>query len=604
MKMLSALGLLLFFATTATPGTEPGRGAHDAERVAAFARLYGVVRHFHPGDALQEVDWNRFAVYGVQQMQAAPDRQAAGQVLRELFAPIAAGVQVVPAWQALPPAPPVRDPSRILWQHRGYADGVSPYTNYQAKRTHRAGIAASLPVTPTPPGSDYDAPDAVLYPVPEALGRVLDFPLGDGWKARVPLDLAPADALVTPAQRMALDALKARMEQTVPLPGAAALTPAQREADVVVAWNVYRHFYPYWMDVPVDWDAQLLPLLREADRPAERAQQRDLLRHLVALVRDGHGQVLDQKQKRAGLRILIEIVEHQLVVTDSRDPGVKPGDRIIAVDGEPAGRWLARQSRLASGSDQFRPVRAVDELTYGTFGTAIPLRLERDGRHLDITLPYDRTTTSDMRNRVLPPPIAQLRPRVWYVDLARVVRGDLQQQMDQLLYADAVLFDLRRYPKDVAATYDLLGQLIDHDEHARWAHLAFIDGPFQQVAGYDSQGWDLRPQTPRFHGRAVFLAGPNTFSFGDSVLSYVDDERLGLIVGSRTAGTSGDLQSFVTPGGYLLRFSGLRVTRHDGHTPIHLTGTAPDVWAEQSLAGFRAGRDEVIEAALRTIGAR
>jgi C-terminal processing protease CtpA/Prc len=88
------------------------------------------------------------------------------------------------------------------------------------------------------------------------------------------------------------------------------------------------------------------------------------------------------------------------------------------------------------------------------------------------------------------------------------------------------------------------------------------------------------------------------------VLSYVDDEHLGIIVGSRTAGTSGDVQAITTPANYQVRFSGLRVTKHDGHTPIHLVGTAPDVWAVQTIAGFRAGRDEVIERALQVVGAR
>lgn len=604
MNMLrTAVVLLFLFAASAIAGT--AGGVRDAGQVAAFARLYGVVRHFHPGDALQEVDWNRFAIYGVQQVRAAPNRQALGQVLRELFLPIAPGVQIVPQGQPFPPLPPpVADPSRILWQHRGYADGVSPYTNYQAKRTHRAGVAASNPVTPTPPGTDYDAPEAVLYPVPAALGRVVDFPLGEGWKARVPLDLAPADALVTPAQRLALDTLKARMDASVPPPEATPLTPAQREADVLVAWNVYKHFYPYWMDVDVDWDAQLLPLLREADRPATRDEHRDLLRHLVSLVQDGHGQVSDRRQPLGGVYVRVEPIEGQLIIVDSRDPAVKPGDRIVGIAGKPVGRWLDRELRLASGSVQWRPWRAIQELTYGPRGSALPLRLERGGRLVDVTLHYDRVVTSDMSNAVLPAPIAELRPRVWYVDLARVVRDDLQRSMDRLAYADAVLFDMRRYPKDVAATFDLLQQLIDHEEHAKWAHMAFVDGPFQQVSGYDSQGWDLQPMAPRLRGRIVFLAGGGTLSFGDSVLSYVDDEHLGIIVGSRTAGTSGDVQAITTPANYQVRFSGLRVTKHDGHTPIHLVGTAPDVWAVQTIAGFRAGRDEVIERALQVVGAR
>jgi hypothetical protein len=35
----------------------------EIENVAAFARLYSVVRYFYPGDAANELDWNRFAVH-------------------------------------------------------------------------------------------------------------------------------------------------------------------------------------------------------------------------------------------------------------------------------------------------------------------------------------------------------------------------------------------------------------------------------------------------------------------------------------------------------------------------------------------------------------
>lgn len=605
MKILRALGLLLlFFTATGALGEEARRGTRDAERVAAFARLYGVVRHFHPGDALQELDWNRFAVYGVQRMHAAPDHQAAGQALRELFAPIAAGVQVLPERQPYPPLPPpVRDPSRVLWQHLGYADGVSPYSTYQAKRTHRAGIAASYPVTPTPPGSDYDAPEALLYPVPATLGRVVDFPLGDGWKARVPLDLAAADAAVTPAQRIALDALKANLAQAVPAPGTT-LTAAQRQADVLVTWNVLRHFYPYWVDVDTDWDAQLLPRLREANQPADRAQQQDTLRRLIAAAQDGHGQVVDRQLLQLKLPVRIEPVEGRLLVTASLDPAVQAGDRIVAIDGMPAKRWLERRTALAPGSAQWRPWRVMLELLSGPAGNALPLRLERGGQRFDVILHYDHPLSTALSNAVLPAPIVELRPRVWYVDLGRVTRDELQPYMDRLVYADALVFDLRTYPKDDTPAL-VLSRLLDHAEHAKWAFINYVDGPFQQLAGNDGGGgWDLQPEAPRFHGRAVFLSNGNAISFADSVLDYVKEEQLGLIVGSTSAGTSGNIQGVRTPGDYFVRFTGMRVTRHDGHTPIHLIGTVPDVWVTPTIAGLRAGRDEVLERALQVLGAR
>jgi hypothetical protein len=50
-----------------------------------------------------------------------------------------------------------------------------------------------------------------------------------------------------------------------------------------------------------------------------------------------------------------------------------------------------------------------------------------------------------------------------------------------------------------------------------------------------------------------------------------------------------------------VRFTGMRVTRHDG-SPFHLAGVRPTVPVEPTLAGIRAGRDEVLERALATLG--
>src|SRR5688500_15653522 len=43
----------------------------ETEKLAAWARLYGVMRWFHPSDAAQQIDWNRLAVRGVKSTRAA-----------------------------------------------------------------------------------------------------------------------------------------------------------------------------------------------------------------------------------------------------------------------------------------------------------------------------------------------------------------------------------------------------------------------------------------------------------------------------------------------------------------------------------------------------
>jgi C-terminal processing protease CtpA/Prc len=110
---------------------------------------------------------------------------------------------------------------------------------------------------------------------------------------------------------------------------------------------------------------------------------------------------------------------------------------------------------------------------------------------------------------------------------------------------------------------------------------------------WDSEGWDLEPIAPRFRGKVVFLTGPGAISYAESCMGYV--EALGLpIVGGATAGTNGNVREVMLPSGGRYYFTGMKVTRHDG-TRSHLEGIRPTVPVERTLAGVRAGRDEVLE---------
>jgi C-terminal processing protease CtpA/Prc len=84
-------------------------------------------------------------------------------------------------------------------------------------------------------------------------------------------------------------------------------------------------------------------------------------------------------------------------------------------------------------------------------------------------------------------------------------------------------------------------------------------------------------------------------------MGHVADRRLGAIIGSTTAGTNGSVAFFNVPSGFWLEFTGMRVTRHDGRTQHYLAGTTPDIPVVPTIAGLRAGRDEVLERALALI---
>jgi hypothetical protein len=48
----------------------------------------------------------------------------------------------------------------------------------------------------------------------------------------------------------------------------------------------------------------------------------------------------------------------------------------------------------------------------------------------------------------------------------------------------------------------------------------------------------------------------------------------------------------------------MRVTGHDGKAQQHLIGILPDIPLEPTVAGIRAGRDELLERAVKLIADR
>lgn len=73
-----------------------------------------------------------------------------------------------------------------------------------------------------------------------------------------------------------------------------------------------------------------------------------------------------------------------------------------------------------------------------------------------------------------------------------------------------------------------------------------------------------------------------------------------IVVGSTTAGADGNVSSIPLPGGQRAMISGIGVFYPDKR-PTQRIGIVPDLVALPTIAGIRAGRDEVLEAALEHV---
>jgi C-terminal processing protease CtpA/Prc len=163
-----------------------------------------------------------------------------------------------------------------------------------------------------------------------------------------------------------------------------------------------------------------------------------------------------------------------------------------------------------------------------------------------------------------------------------------------------VVFDVRGYPRDRRIVSHLTEDTI-LGFHGLVPWSVYPDRK-RIVAWDDRFRWVLPPRTPRIRGEVVFLTNAAAISFAESVLSMVEADSLGQIVGQATAGANGTVNPFDLPGGFLLAWTGLKVLKPDGRQ-LHRVGIQPTVMVDRSIAAVRGGKDEYLEKALQLIRA-
>ena len=114
------------------------------QNIETFARLYGYARWFHPSDEAQEIDWDKFAVLGVQKVENVKSAEELRDTLFRLFSPIVQGLKIYKSNlpekfnQVLLLSP---DPNAkpVYWQHHGVY--LNEHSNiYKSARVNKSEI--------------------------------------------------------------------------------------------------------------------------------------------------------------------------------------------------------------------------------------------------------------------------------------------------------------------------------------------------------------------------------------------------------------------------------------------------------------------------------
>ena len=136
----------------------------------------------------------------------------------------------------------------------------------------------------------------------------------------------------------------------------------------------------------------------------------------------------------------------------------------------------------------------------------------------------------------------------------------------------------------------------------RFLSEAFVYGREHYRGRLPQRGWQLHldyrvtPRAPVYPGPLVLLGDELTMSTAEQFLVALVDSGRALLVGRRTAGSSGNPVKFRLPGEGVARFSTGDFRRVDG-TSIEGVGLVPHVPVVYTVEDFRTGHDPDLEAA-------
>jgi C-terminal processing protease CtpA/Prc len=555
--------------------------ARGLQNEIAFARLFGLVRYFHPSDQAAHADWELFAIHGVREVEGAKDDAELASKLTELFAPVAPTLRIQRSGEkySLPAGLQTQNPSDlkiIYWRHRGVGNAGKNNT-YHSEREQESIAGADGKNIPSP-GSPWQA----------NLGSVT---------AWVPM------ALFVDAQGTLPHAAQAQDSPSDAKPLFSGDNRAVRLADVVIAWNVFEHFYPYFDVVKTDWSAVLPKSLAAAATDKDAAAFRDTLARLVAQLHDGHGGVY-KGASTAMLPLQWDWIENKLVITavgSSAEGQIARGDVVTKIDGRPAAEALAAKEELISGATpQWIRWSALRMLSLGLKDKTATLTIEPfsvSGKTKEVVLKYETSATPVQEPR--PEKIAELEKGIFYIDIDRVTDADLNAAMPQLEKAHGIIFDFRGYPSHLGP--DFLRHMTDHNMTSAQWHVPLVIWPDRQHMTFVRGGeWDLAPASPLLTAKKAFIIDGRAISYAESCMGIVEAYKLGAIVGAPTAGTNGNVNPFTLPGGYSVSWTGMKVLKHDG-SQHHGIGILPTVPVSRTRAGVAAGHDEFLDRAVRVV---
>jgi hypothetical protein len=566
--------------------------SQNIENLTAFAEIYNCVRYFYPSKAVESINWEKLAIYGVREAQHCTSKQELIERLYMIFHPLCSELHIDSLPVPLQNLPALSKKGRRKFIH--YGSGKTPYLSF--------GVTALLYRLYKPyytKVQSLTASDTLFWHSDKAGELFFAFPIAAETAGR-----PNYKALRQRIDTISIIQMNVKQREFF----VNANRRSHRLASVIITWGNFRHFYPYKDLIAIDWNKQLAQAMQDAVT-GDYVDFHFCLRKMLEPLHDGHIRVLMGCSKGiygATLTgrspgIALKNINDTIVLKDDFLSYPK-GTRVDAVNGVPVQEWMESKKAYVSASPQLKRLLATEELLTSyrpDSDTVFSLSLTTpDGKQISVTAPVieedaekiDTISFVSQKNHV-------------YIFRFRSEKATAKQLYKTLKLiakdttAKGVIIDFRdaKY-----MNHKFLGYFIDSAIYSAPFKVPIVTVPKQEQMEYKTERFKVKPHKRKITVPVLFLVDASVMSYGESVMGMVEHYKLGAIVGEPTAGINGDVASLALPVHDIWSYTGMRVDKHDG-SPLFCVGITPTHPASYTVAEYQQGVDVPLQKAMKII---
>ncbi|HEY2470826.1 MAG TPA: S41 family peptidase [Terracidiphilus sp.] len=372
-------------------------------------------------------------------------------------------------------------------------------------------------------------------------------------------------------------------------------------------WNIMQYWAPYRLDAGQNWPAVLAEFIPKLVLANDRTAYQLAMFELVAKANDTHANLWSSLDARppvgkCSLPVDLRFIDGQAVVTGlaGKDAasGLQMGDILDAIDGTQVAKLTEEWTPYYADSNV--AARRRDMARTLTQGDCKPvdIQLHRNGKLIDLhadRLPRDNAFKPEWHD--LPGDTFQLlSPDVAYLKLSSIKAADVPKYIEEAAKTKGLVVDIRNYPSEFMPF--VLGAYF---VSTKTSFATFTAADLANPGAFSfGDAVAIDPGSTHYSGKVVILVDETSLSQAEYTTMAFRCAPNAIVVGSTTAGADGNVSAIPLPGGLSTMVSGIGVF-YPNHAPTQRIGIVPDIEAKPTLAGIKAGRDEVLETAIRQI---